>query len=242
MKVSYGTDVGVVRNDNQDSVFTHMFTDDCGLFIVADGMGGHLGGKTASSMAIDIISHSITDRFKMNFTPAEINHLMIEAVVKANTEIYRKSIEDTNLEGMGTTLVVMIIKDKMLYTVSVGDSRAYVCNGVRMYQITIDHSLVADLISKGVISDEEAKEHPQKNVITRAVGSEEDVECDYFETALDSGNVVLACSDGLHNLVSDREIAMVLSDDSDEPAQKLISLANERGGNDNITVVTVKIS
>lgn len=242
MKFTYGTDVGSVRSDNQDSVYSDILAEECGLFIVADGMGGHLGGKTASSMAIDIISQTINKNFNVTLRSGEIKRLLIDSVNEANSVIYKKSLTDPELEGMGTTLVVMLISGNTMYTVSVGDSRAYVFNEGRMYQITNDHSLVADLVSKGVISNEEAKLHPQKNVITRAVGSEEDVFSDYFETNLNSGNVVLACSDGLHNVLSDSEIAKVISDDEENPANKLISLANERGGNDNITVVAVKIT
>ena len=242
MKFTYGTDVGIVRSDNQDSVYSEILAEECGLFIVADGMGGHLGGKTASSMAIDIISRTINEKFDVGLKSNEIKRLLIGSVSEANSLIYNKSLTDPELEGMGTTLVVMLISGNTMYTVSVGDSRAYVYNEGRMYQITNDHSLVADLVSKGVLSHEEAKLHPQKNVITRAVGSEEDVFSDYFETNLTSGNVVIACSDGLHNVLSDAEIARVISDDEENPAIKLISLANERGGNDNITVVAVKIT
>ena len=242
MKFTYGTDVGSVRSDNQDSVYSDILAEECGLFIVADGMGGHLGGKTASSMAIDIISQTINKNFNVTLRSGEIKRLLIDSVNEANSVIYKKSLTDPELEGMGTTLVVMLISGNTMYTVSVGDSRAYVFNEGRMYQITNDHSLVADLVSKGVMSNEEAKLHPQKNVIPRAVGSEEDVFSDYFETNLTSGNVVLACSDGLHNVLSDSEIAKVISDDEENPANKLISLANERGGNDNITVVAVKIT
>lgn len=242
MKFTYGTDVGIVRSDNQDSVYSEILAEECGLFIVADGMGGHLGGKTASSMAIDIISRTINEKFDVCLKSNEIKRLLTGSVSEANSLIYKKSLTDPEFEGMGTTLVVMLISGNTMYTVSVGDSRAYVYNEGRMYQITNDHSLVADLVSKGVLSHEEAKLHPQKNVITRAVGSEEDVFSDYFETNLTSGNVVIACSDGLHNLLSDAEIARVISDDEENPANKLISLANERGGNDNITVIAVKIT
>lgn len=242
MKFTYGTDVGIVRSDNQDSVYSEILAEECGLFIVADGMGGHLGGKIASSMAIDIISRTINEKFDVGLKSNEIKRLLTGSVSEANSLIYKKSLTDPELEGMGTTLVVMLISGNTMYTVSVGDSRAYVYNEGRMYQITNDHSLVADLVSKGVLSHEEAKIHPQKNVITRAVGSEEDVFSDYFETNLNSGNVVIACSDGLHNLLSDAEIARVISDDEENPANKLISLANERGGNDNITVIAVKIT
>ena len=242
MNFTYGTDVGIVRSDNQDSVYSEILAEECGLFIVADGMGGHLGGKTASSMAIDIISRTINEKFDVCLKSNEIKRLLTGSVSEANSLIYKKSLTDPEFEGMGTTLVVMLISGNTMYTVSVGDSRAYVYNEGRMYQITNDHSLVADLVSKGVLSHEEAKLHPQKNVITRAVGSEEDVFSDYFETNLTSGNVVIACSDGLHNLLSDAEIARVISDDEENPAIKLISLANERGGNDNITVVAVKIT
>ncbi len=242
MKISYGTDTGVVRSDNQDSVFAQEYSLKSGLFIVADGMGGYRGGKIASSTAIEVVSAYFKDNYDNDMNSKEIQNLIQSAIEEANAQIYEKSLSDVELNGMGTTLVVMFVKDKTLYTANVGDSRAYLCSGKRIYQITTDHSLVSNLILRGIISSEEAKTHPQKNVITRAVGSEKEVMVDFYETVLSSGDILIACTDGLHSLVDNAEIADVVSDEKTDVADKLISLANEKGGRDNITVIAVKIS
>lgn len=242
MIVSYGTDKGLVRSNNQDSVFVKQYSDKCGLFVVADGMGGHRGGKTASSYAVEIIGKTLDEQIRNNLTPNEIKKLMITSVEKANTFIFDKANSDAELNGMGTTVVCMYITDNMLYTASVGDSRGYVLKGNRVYQITNDHSLVAGLVSKGLLSPDEAKTHPQKNVITRAVGTEINVLVDFFETALDKDDLVVACTDGLHTLVDEGEICTISCSCPEDSAQNLIKLANEKGGNDNISVIVVKIS
>ncbi len=242
MKYSYGTDVGLVRQSNQDSVDVHTFSDNCGLFVVADGMGGHRGGKMASSIAVETIINECISNYTEELSAEDIKELLCNAVRSANAEVFKQSNENPELEGMGTTVVACIVDNNKLYTASVGDSRVYACSGTRIFQITQDHSLVADLLRRGVITVDEARVHPQKNVITRAVGSEADVIVDIFETNLDSGNVVVACTDGLHGLLTDEEIAGVVSVEIEDSAEKLISMANDKGGNDNITVVAVRIS
>ena len=181
-------------------------------------------------------------KYYLGIVSEEIKRLLVFAVNTANTVIFEKSDSDEELYGMGTTVVVLFICDNTLYTASVGDSRAYVFNGNRAHQITTDHSLVADLLSRGIISEEEAKNHPQKNVITRAVGSEPNLTVDVFQTNLDSDNIIVGCSDGLYSLVSEEEISVIINDNIENSAEKLIKLANEKGGQDNITVVVAKIS
>ncbi len=242
MKYSYGTDIGIIRQSNQDSVAVHIFSEECGLFVVADGMGGHRGGKTASTITVDTILNECVANFDENLDEDSIKKLLYDAVCLANTEVYNKSHENPELEGMGTTVVAFIVKNNKLYTASVGDSRLYVCSGTRIFQITQDHSLVGDLLRKGVITEEEARVHPQKNIITRAIGSECDVDVDIFDTVVESGNVVISCTDGLHGLLTEEEIAGVVSVDIEDSAEKLISMANDKGGNDNITVAAVRIS
>ena len=144
---------------------------------------------------------------------------------------------------MQTTLCSLAIDENCrAVCINVGDSRLYVCSGTRIFQITQDHSLVGDLLRKGVITEEEARVHPQKNIITRAIGSECDVDVDIFDTVVQSGNVVISCTDGLHGLLTEEEIAGVVSVDIEDSAEKLISMANDKGGNDNITVAAVRIS
>lgn len=241
MIVSYATDVGKVRSDNQDSVFVHEFSENCGLFIVADGMGGYRGGKRASSVAIEEISKAVIAGFDPALNEEAIRELMHSSIRSANAIIYNEAINNRDLDGMGTTVVAALLIDKMLYTASVGDSREYVYSDGVFRQITSDHSLVANLLSRGIISAQEAKVHPQKNVITRAVGSEDDVIIDCFVTKLKEGDRILICSDGLHTMVTDDEITSAILSDSSDPATRLIACANEHGGRDNITVITVKI-
>ena len=243
MKVSFDTDVGIVRSENQDSVFASSLTRKIALYIVADGMGGHRGGKTASTMAIDIISDIIKNDFDKKLEPYAIKEIMISAVKEANKQIYEKSIHDPELEGMGTTVVVMLVINRTLYIASVGDSRAYVISSQGIKQITTDHSLVADLVSRGVITEAEARVHPKRNVITRAVGSEISVEVDFFDVELDKGDIIIGCSDGLHGMLEDNEITEIVSKSNiNGSAKNLIACANEKGGYDNITVVVAKIS
>ena len=241
MKISYGTDVGVVRNDNQDSVFTKVFSDNLGVFIVADGMGGYVGGKFASSRAVEYISEYICSEIQNYTENDDIGQLLRQAVSKANREIYNISQENDEYRGMGTTVVVSVVSGKMLYTASVGDSREYLYSKNSLKQITNDHSLVANLLSRGLITKDEARVHPQKNIITRAVGSEDEVTTDIFVNKLKKNDVILLCSDGLHSMVSEADIKKILKSGDNDMAQRLISLANESGGRDNISVITVKI-
>lgn len=242
MKISYGTDVGIVRNENQDSVYVHRFSDTCGLFIVADGMGGYEGGKLASTCAVQNISDYVIAEFEETMSGEQIVEMLQVAIKNTSKKIYEISSGNKELRGMGTTVVACVVSGSTLYTASVGDSRGYVYSGGRLQQITRDHSLVYDMVSKGLISKEEARVHPQKNVITRAVGSEEIVITDTFVTRLNANDIVLICSDGLHTMISDEQITQMLKNDTEDTADRLITLANENGGRDNITVITVKIS
>lgn len=241
MKVSYGTDVGLVRSDNQDSVFVKELSPNSGLFIVADGMGGYEGGEFASSQAVKIISDYILNNDFQSMNSSDVCTLLSDAVHMANTQIYKASLNKTELHGMGTTVVVCLITHNVLYTASVGDSRGYIYSKGKLCQITSDHSLVADLVKRGLITQEEARVHPQKNVITRAVGSEDDVIVDTFVNNLSSGDTLLICSDGLHTMLIEDEIKKIIKNSKKDTSGKLIAMANDHGGRDNISVITVKI-
>lgn len=233
------TDVGKKREINQDYMYTSEMPVGIlpNLFIVADGMGGHKAGDYASRCAVDTIVESI-----QNSTGTDVKEVIRAAVDKANAEVHKKSFENDNLNGMGTTLVVATCTEDMeLLVANVGDSRLYIV-GRDIEQITKDHSLVEEMIRRGGLSREDARNHPDKNVITRAIGVKETVEIDFFERKLNDEDTVLMCSDGLTNMVEDHEIKTILDGGRDivEKAQELVNAANENGGRDNITVILIE--
>lgn len=206
------------------------------LFIVADGMGGHNGGDYASKLTVETMLSQVGDSFEKN--PVKIFRKAISA---ANDLIRRKAAEIPDMEGMGTTVVAATCLGKFLQVANVGDSRLYVV-GKEIRQITRDHSLVEEMVRAGTISQEEARNHPDKNIITRAVGASETVEADYFTVELKEGDLVLMCTDGLTNMLEDEEIRMILGGARDivEKAQALVDAANANGGKDNISVVLIE--
>ena len=239
MRIYSATDVGQKRKMNQDYVFAS--ADPIGnlpnLFVVADGMGGHNAGDYASSHAVGIVVEEI--REDADFNPVKVIRHAIES---ANTEIITQAQKDEKLRGMGTTMVAATIVGHYAYVANVGDSRLYVA-GEQIQQITKDHSLVQEMVRMGELNAEEARNHPDKNIITRALGAERTVDVDFFDLKLEPGNVVLMCSDGLSNMVEDDRIGEIISDtdrDLQERGQALISEANRNGGKDNIAIVLIE--
>ena len=239
MRRDSATDVGQKRKMNQDYVFAS--ADPVGnlpnLFVVADGMGGHNAGDYASSHAVGIVVEEI--REDADFNPVKVIRHAIES---ANTEIITQAQKDEKLRGMGTTMVAATIVGHYAYVANVGDSRLYVA-GEQIQQITKDHSLVQEMVRMGELNAEEARNHPDKNIITRALGAERTVDVDFFDLKLEPGNVVLMCSDGLSNMVEDDRIGEIISDtdrDLQERGQALISEANRNGGKDNIAIVLIE--
>ncbi len=239
MRIYSATDVGQKRKMNQDYVFAS--ADPVGnlpnLFVVADGMGGHNAGDYASSHAVGIVVEEI--REDADFNPVKVIRHAIES---ANTEIIAQAQKDEALRGMGTTMVVATIVGHYAYVANVGDSRLYVA-GEQIQQITRDHSLVQEMVRMGELNAEEARNHPDKNIITRALGAERTVDVDFFDLKLEPGNVVLMCSDGLSNMVEDERIGEIISDTDialQERGQTLISEANRNGGKDNIAIVLIE--
>ena len=230
------TDVGQLRSVNQDSM---LLGPD--VFVVADGMGGHQGGEVASALAIEAIE-AVADRL-----PGGSVRQLITAVQDANDSVLERGAQDPALAGMGTTLVAIaaVVEDgeERLAVVNVGDSRAYRLSGGQLEQITDDHSLVAELVRDGRISEEEAAVHPQRNIVTRALGQDENIPVDVFQILPHAGDRYLLCSDGLTNEVEERDIAAVLrtTDDPSVAADELVRRANEHGGRDNITIVIVDV-
>lgn len=232
------TDVGRKRKLNQDYVYT------CetpvgplpNLFIVADGMGGHKAGDFASKHTVETIVAYI--KAAEGDGPVQI---IGDAITCANTSIRRKSEEDEELHGMGTTVVVATIIGDCLYVANVGDSRLYIMNR-EIRQITRDHSLVEEMVRIGEIDRESARTHPDKNIITRAIGAGEQIDIDFFEIKLEEDDIILMCSDGLTNMIEDDDIRKIIKGQRDvvERAEELVKAANNNGGKDNIAVIIVE--
>ncbi|AKL95532.1 protein phosphatase PrpC [Clostridium aceticum] len=242
MTVAAITDIGKVREINEDNYC--IYEKDIKLYMVADGMGGHKSGEVASFIAINTIKEHISQFITEELEKPSVEGIIFEAFHRANKEIYSKSIEDFNCEGMGTTAtMVLMMKDKV-YIGHIGDSRAYILRNGELEQITQDHSLVAELVRNGSITEREAMKHPQKNIITRSLGADKKVKVDIFSIDFYEGDLLLLCTDGLTNFVDNYELQNILLEMKDcvEGCNKLVSLANQRGGYDNITVVIAKNS
>lgn len=233
------TDIGRKRKLNQDYVYTSEKPIGSlpNLFIVADGMGGHNAGDYASKVTVETMVREITSS-----ADCEPGRVLNYAIEKANSIIREYASAETDLAGMGTTVVAAVCEGKTLQVANVGDSRLYVVNEKEIRQITRDHSLVAEMVRMGGLGTEEARNHPDKNIITRAVGASDTVEPDFFTVTLSEEDIILMCSDGLTNMLEDEEIRMILSGARDivEKAQELVKAANENGGRDNITVILIE--
>ncbi len=226
IRVIVRTDIGLVRKSNQDAAIVGH-----GLMGVADGMGGHNGGETASAGARDGMLREAESR-----EPSAEN--LDDAIRRVNLEIWEKQLQDEKLRGMGTTLTVLWPSGENMLVGQVGDSRAYLLRDGEMSQITEDHSMVAEMVRQGLLTEEQAACHPMRNYITRAVGTENDIQADILEIPRKSGDRWLICSDGLHGLVNRNRLRELLgAEDLDEGADQMIREALDQGGRDNITLV-----
>jgi protein phosphatase len=231
------TDIGKKRKLNQD--FVYASDEPVGnlpnVYIVADGMGGHRAGDYASKCTVETMVREIRGCFEKS--PIRI---LSKAIRTANEQVRRKAREDESLFGMGTTVVAATCLGKYLQVANVGDSRLYIIND-EIRQITRDHSLVEEMVRMGGIDREAARNHPDKNIITRAIGARDTIEIDFFHEELKSGDIVLMCSDGLTNMLEDEEICRILkgSGSIEERAEELIEAANTNGGKDNIAVIVI---
>ena len=232
------TDVGQRRVTNQD--FVYRSDEPVGnlpnLYIVADGMGGHKAGDYASHYTAETLIESVTEDEEKN--PIKI---IRKAIEKANERVLEKSLSDEELAGMGTTVVVATVIGHYLYVANVGDSRLYLITD-KITQITKDHSLVEEMVRIGEINREQARNHPDKNIITRAVGIEKKVKIDFFDMRLEKGDLILMCSDGLSNMLEDREIEEIIKKGGElsEIVDELVERANQNGGKDNIAVILIE--
>lgn len=243
------TDVGLKREKNEDSI---LVDDDASIYIVADGMGGHLGGEFASRLAVETV-RDIFHKFREDpeTTQTEFSEEVIRdigarlkyAISKASNRVYEEAGRNVNLAGMGTTMVGLVIDDGKAYIGHVGDSRAYLLQDNEIIQLTEDHSLVAEQIRAGFITEEGAKYHRLKNIITRSVGFQKDVEADILVRDLEDGDTFLLCSDGLSNMLEDESLLSLVrkSKNLQTACKRLVDEANKSGGEDNISVILVKI-
>lgn len=244
MKIVAKTDKGLVRSLNEDSYDFKILSDDSCFAVVCDGMGGHAAGNIASATAVEIIMERILDVFDEGFDEEKFSDQLIEAILEANKAIYEDSKKDKSLLGMGTTVVAVAVKEDRALISNVGDSRVYLLNENEIRQLTHDHSYVQTLVDTGHISKEEALTHPNRNMITRALGVDEKVQVDYSTLSFSKKDAILLCSDGLTNFVKDQIIAeefkkSLENDAFDTYAERLVELANENGGGDNITAVVI---
>ncbi len=234
------SDVGLIRQNNEDS---WKLLEDAQFFVLADGMGGHQAGEVASKETVDQLCALFKERFDSSNTNLAYAEKCIKDIVQeVNTKIYRMSRENPELRGMGTTLCCILIHPEGLVYGHVGDSRIYRFRHGRLEQLTQDHSLLRELIDLGQLSEQQAGDFLYKNIITKAIGTESQVEPTVTHSSLESGDMILMCTDGLSDLVSFEEIQHILSQTSEEDIAKLlVKKAKQRGGYDNITVILVKV-
>ena len=240
---AYGKSVtGLKRKNNEDAIYISDENSELKhLYIVADGMGGHNAGEVASNSAITAFNQYIHDNVH-EIKEEEILDLLVSAVQHCNTDIYQKSSVDEHLSEMGTTLIAAVVMNHKLYVTHVGDSRLYIFREEEIRQLTNDHSYVMELVRLGKITREEAAVHPNRNIITRAVGTHETVEVDTIIENLFEGDIILICSDGLSTMVDDWEMKEILSKEEtqEQKVQALIDKANEKGGLDNISIILIQ--
>lgn len=239
MRFRFGTDIGLRREENQDAVRCEYFGHNV-LAVVCDGMGGERAGKEASTIAINEFFQRFSDGYSESLDEDGIRKLLISSVSAANSVIYTRARLDFKNFGMGTTCVAVFLTADAAYVANVGDSRAYIVTQTGLFQVTTDHNVAAVLYEQGKITEKEMAVHPQKHMLTRAVGVEKTVLTDTFVLTYDDEITLMLCSDGLSGYCSDDEIFGVLSRaDLDEAADALIQLALDKGGRDNVTVAVV---
>ncbi len=242
MIISAKTDVGLKRSANQDAFDTKILNDGLAWAIVCDGMGGQAAGNIASKIAVERITSAFSENLSPRLNEKQLATFLKAAAESANMAIYDKARSDEELSGMGTTLVCAVIKEGSCLVAHAGDSRLYLFRDNCLIQMTSDHSVVQSMVDNGHLTEEEAKTHPSKNIITRALGVHSRIDVDINDFSVKENDIILLCSDGLTNCVDDAEITKVLTESEPENISEiLIDKANSGGGFDNITVVTIKI-
>lgn len=241
MKLTGKTDVGQVRQENQDDYRAGELPGNAVWALVCDGMGGAKGGREASRMACDVIEECFREHYN-KCLPGEEEAFLKKSLVSANRAVFQKAMKDESLAGMGTTAVCALVRAGKVYLCHAGDSRAYLYRGGQLIQMTHDHSYVQELVDCGTITQEEAEQHPQKNIITRAIGVDYRLEPEFTVADLAKGDLLLLCSDGLTNAVHKQQLEELLhTGPFYELPDHLIRAANENGGSDNITALLLSV-
>lgn len=250
IQVAGRTDIGRKRGHNEDN---YGLFPEAGLVVVADGMGGHAAGELASRIAVDTLGgfvvstggrEDITWPFKLDESLGRAANRLVAGIKLANQAVISRASSSSELKGMGTTIVAALVDGEMLHLAHVGDSRAYLLSGGAFSRLTVDHSFVEEQVIAGVISPERARTHPMRNIITRALGIKDDVSVDLATRTPEPGDIFLLCTDGLTGMVDDAGIGRIVMDnqnDLERAAGALVDAANEKGGDDNITVALIKM-
>ena len=245
MKWKYAgkSDVGKVRPGNEDAFFAD---NERGVFIVADGMGGHVAGEVASQIVTETVGPGVCHAIGLGLRAAELEERILDLIEEANQAILKRAESEPEKRGMGTTLTLLALVPGSEFLIEqVGDSRGYLLRDGMLTQITRDHTVVQQQVDRGALTPEQARDHPLSHILTRALGTESDVEADTFGDSLKAGDIFLLCSDGLSGMLSDDVIEAILStptDDLQEIADALVDAANAAGGLDNVTAVVVKVT
>ncbi len=237
------TDPGVARSQNQDAYQVVSLDKNTLLCVVCDGMGGAKSGNVASTLAADVFTQEVKRSWVPDMDPESLDRMLGSAVKLANFTVYDQACQFEDFNGMGTTLVALLIQGKKATIVNVGDSRAYLIDSDGIKQVTTDHSLVQMMIARGELAPEKAKFYPGKNLITRAIGTEPQVACDVFHRKVEKGTCFLLCTDGLSNLMDDQEILfeVVHCQDKSKCCEQLLDIVKKRGAPDNVTSILVTV-
>lgn len=243
MQVWALSDPGVTRTQNQDAYQIESLDKNTLLCVVCDGMGGAKSGNVASTLAADVFTQEVKRSWTPDMDPERLDQMLYGAVKLANFTVYDQAQQFEEFNGMGTTLVALLIRGKKASIINVGDSRAYLVDNSGITQVTTDHSLVQMMISRGELAPEKAKYYPGKNLITRAIGTEAQVTCDIFHRKVEKGACFLLCTDGLSNLMDDQEILFEVAHGPDKAqcCERLLDIAKKRGAPDNVTSVLVTV-
>lgn len=240
MKAFALTDIGLVREENQDCFKLYSLSDGSVFAVLCDGMGGESAGAEAGLLTAAAVSDRFLEGYREDYSSNKIRNLMISCVCAANSIVYRESVNNPEKRGMGSTCLAVFFRGGIAHIVNVGDSRAYLISTDGITQLTIDHTAVQMYIEQGRITPDEAKSHPRRHMLVRAIGVDKRVDTDYFEHTLSEGSALLLCSDGLYGMCNEDEIQkIVLSDDAQKAVKALVDAANSAGGRDNITVVLI---